>query len=793
MKKVLSIILCFAILTTMLSATIFNVAASTEATIPLNVETTITYDDPEIGAWLYFTPTTNGYYRLNSFAQNCDPVCHLYEDMELISSDDDSDGLNFSLVEYLYAGKTYRYDISAYDETPVSFTVLLTEIGGESDEDETYSVFDYFVNDGTAIITDYYGSDTTINIPESIDGYTVTSVDLDLNHPIDTLNLPHTINSFDNYFFYECGDFDIKNINVAENNPVYSSLDGVLYSKNKDTLVYYPSGKEASSYTVADTVKVLGINAFSNSKLSEIILPKNLTTINNVAFQYCTNLQAITIPDTVTSINTGAFSYCESITEIVLPPNLTVLSPNVFSGCTNLKKITLSTNLETISPWAFSHCSNLSTIVFGEKLTTIEQRAFSDCTGLETISIPHGVTTIGSNAFGRCTNLKNVYIPDSVTSVKASLFSKCDNIQCVIVDESNPIFDSRNNCNAIIETATNTLICGSSSAFIPDSVTHIGAYAFSWCNNLNEIFIPSSVITIESFAFTACNNLRKVTFSSGIQNIGDHAFYETNIESVILPDSVLDIKLGLFQECAKLKSIVILNPNASFEESAWDENDTFVKNCHQDLTVYGYSASSAEVYSKKHNLNFVSIDNPDNLLVDSTNNIAVVTSLSVELSVTRISEETQFNNINLLLTNEKVDKIFDIALTKNNETIQPESAVFVKIPTDNKNAKVYRVEKNNALTDMNATYIDGYMVFTTEHFSKYILAVSSIEENVLLGDTDGDGSVTILDATTIQRHLAQLPNDVFVGLCADTDKDGVISILDATLIQRYLANLITEF
>ena len=117
--------------------------------------------------------------------------------------------------------------------------------------------------------------------------------------------------------------------------------------------------------------------------------------------------------------------------------------------------------------------------IIPQGVTTIEYRAFLDCRSLKNIVIPDSVTTIGDNAFRGCENLTSIVIPDSVTSIEYQAFRNCSSLTGIVVEEENPRYDSRNNCNAIIETATNTLVCGCSTTIIPDSVTTIGCEAFS--------------------------------------------------------------------------------------------------------------------------------------------------------------------------------------------------------------------------------------------------------------------------------------------------------------------------
>ena len=135
----------------------------------------------------------------------------------------------------------------------------------------------------------------------------------------------------------------------------------------------------------------------------------------------------------------------------------------------------------------------------------------------------------------------------------------------------------------------------------------------------------------------------------------------------------------------------------------------------------------------------------------------------------------------------KAAAVYNITLTKNGETVQPENVVTVKIPCEFENAKVYCKEADGTYTDMNAKYTDGYQVFTTDHLGMYIVAE---EKPHLLGDVDGDDNISIVDATFIQRHLASIPIPFeFNEKVSDSDEDGIISIMDATYIQRWLANL----
>ncbi len=212
----------------------------------------------------------------------------------------------------------------------------------------------------------------------------------------------------------------------------------------------------------------------------------------------------------------------------------------------------------SIGAGAFYECSGLTEVTIPNTVTYIGDHAFSGCSGMTSINIPNSVTSIINYAFSNCSGLTSIDIPNSVSGIAIGAFSGCSGLISITVDSANPFYDSRNNCNAIIDTYNNRLITGCQTTIIPNTVTSIFDDAFYYCSNLTTITIPTSVTHIGNSAFCGCSGITSITVPNSVTAIMPTTFANcSSLLSVSIPNTVNQIGHSAFSGCSSLISITL--------------------------------------------------------------------------------------------------------------------------------------------------------------------------------------------------------------------------------------------
>lgn len=454
--------------------------------------------------------------------------------------------------------------------------------------------------------------------------------------------IPDNVVTIGGYAFYWC--HDLKEVTIGKNVSAmdmfafgYTPIETLHWNARHvtspmqfETNDYYEDNSYVIDYyyvtslTIGDEVEVLPDYFAKHSQITSVDIPASVTSIGVQAFNCCSRLANVTLTGNLRTVGDAAFADCNSLNDVTLPEGLTSVGESAFSSCSQFRNLSIPASLISLGKWSFNYCNGLESIVvaaanpvydsrdncnaifktandsivlmcknttFPSSMTAIPDSMFYNHTEIKSFVIPPTVTHIGKDAFNG-TGLTSITIPASVTSIGTRAFSRCQNLNTIQVEEGNPVYDSRDNCNAIVETASNTLIEGSKSTVIPGTVTAIGNAAFYmkspstvnipesvktigdsafyYCSNLSSLNLGGGVETIGNYAFGNCFHLSDLAFGDAVKTIGDYTFSVCpSLSSLTMGNSVETIGNGAFKSCSKLRNIVLNNSLKHIGNSAF--------------------------------------------------------------------------------------------------------------------------------------------------------------------------------------------------------------------------------
>ena len=505
-----------------------------------------------------FMITDCGYYTITAFSQaeGMLPSEYVVETIA-ISPPTGYDTTSYALYDFYQDGIYYMitsdstvsvcrdkynrmdeyYDLGSPYSGDVSIPATVTHEG------KTYTVT------GIDKYTFFLSSMTSISLPSTIETIGVSAFEY---YPLSEIDLPASLLEMGSGSFR----FSTNLTHITIPDRVESIESSTFeFCESLSSVVIGKSVKAIGRGTFADCPKLVsmtvdsdnqwldsrdGCNAVIETSSNTLILgiqttviPTSVTAIGDEAFIDCTGLRSIVIPEGVTTIGDWAFDGCRNMTEIAFQGTMTSIGEWAFASCGKLTQVELPEGIQELSSNLFFQDNLLARVSIPSSVTLINNAAFEYCSSLDSVIIPNTVTSIKRSAFSYCSSLSSIDIPASVIDIESGIFNDCSHLDRIQVDAANPVYDSRNNCNAIINTASNTLMEGSNTTVIPATVTAIGDRAFGGRDGLASIVVPNSVKSIGDFAFFGCDSLRSVDIGASVTSIG----------------------YGSFQACARLSSM----------------------------------------------------------------------------------------------------------------------------------------------------------------------------------------------------------------------------------------------
>jgi hypothetical protein len=442
-------------------------------------------------------------------------------------------------------------------------------------------------SDGSLNIAQYTGPGGAVVIPNTTNGLPITSIgdaaffentnltsvtvgtnvaniaDQAFSYSsITSVTIPASVTNIAFDTFHNCDS--LTTINVATNNPDFSSAAGVLFNQNQTTLITFPEGK-SGSYAVPNSVTNIGTYAFFDStNLASVAISTNVSTIENYAFLDCPGLAAITV-----NTNNPAYS---SVAGVLFDKSQdTLIQYPAGNAATSYAMPNTVTN---IAMDAFSGCPYLTSVALGTNVAIIAGAAFEYCTALASIAFPDSVTVISGDAFAECGGLTNIMIGTGVTNIMYQAFLACPSVTAITVAQGNPAFSglggvlfNKNQTALYLYPAASS---GTSYA-VPDSVTNIVGDAFVDAYHLTSITLDTALQSIGDDAFQNCFFLTSITIPNSVTNFGNFVFWQClSLTNVVIGSGLTNIGYQVFAYCYSLKGIYFTSDAPEMNPDTFD-------------------------------------------------------------------------------------------------------------------------------------------------------------------------------------------------------------------------------
>ena len=590
------------------------------------------------------------------------------------------------------------------------------------------------------------------------------------------------------------------------------------------------------SYGEAAAVTDLGQVFKSNKTIisfDELVYFSGLATISGYAFDGCNNLYTVILPSNINKICSGAFQNCYKLKKIIIPNVVEEIETAAFNNDQDLGEVSLSSSLKKIGEAAFSNCSSLMMIIIPASVTSIYDNPFSGCSKIQSvvvendnlvydsrensnaiirtqdneliagfsttvipntveiigegaffktvterseIVIPHSVTSIEKYAFTFCSALQSITIPSSVTYISNHAFSWASNLASIVVEEGNTVYDSRDNCNAIIRTESNELIAGCKNTVIPSSVTSIANGAFWGCQNMNSINIPQSVISIGEGAFYFITSLSEITLPASLANIEKEAFSKCSALTKVTSKIAIPFEFGLkaFQGISPSCTLYIpLGAREAYISAGWTEQ------------VFGGGIVEVK---------------PDNFLYaeETTMKLGGKKTIALQLdNVTPLIAAEFWLQLPAGLTIEKdennnlVAAIVGDRRVNHTLTVKDEGNGLYHFLSYSNPIRAYNgnsgdfitlsIVSDGSMEEGTYTATLNNIIFSDENEQKLTFVDSSFNISVINytpGDANGDGSLDVMDVVKMVSHIMGRNPSNFNQIAADIDGNGKVNVMD---------------